>query len=122
MAPRSTTSPSGRGGSHRASEGDKRALGRVEGMRDAERDRLVAAGMAERGAEDEGNPERLEPLRQHLVAAFGGLADAEEVADDDPLRAFERSGLEKRRAPRVEPIGRFVQVLEKHDAAVEARL
>src|SRR5438874_2693268 len=122
MAPRSTTSPSGRGGRDRASEGNERALGRVEGVRDAERDGLVAAGVAERRPEDEGNAERLEPLRQHLVAAFGGLADAEEVADHDALRAFERSGLEKLGAQAVEAIRRLVQVFEEHDAAVEAGL
>src|SRR5204862_538805 len=71
---------------------------------------------------DEGNAERLEPLRQHLVAAFGGLAGAEEVADHDALRAFERSGLEKLGAQGVEAIRRLGQVCEEHDAAVEAGL
>src|SRR5438067_3095778 len=113
---------SARRGRDRASEGDERTLGRVEGVRDTERDRLVAAGVADGSAQDEGNPERLEALRQHLVAAFGGLADAEEIADDDALHPFERSGLEELGAQPVQAIGRLVQILEDHDAAVEAGL
>src|SRR3954462_7976075 len=122
MAPRSTTSLSARGDRHRAPEGDERTLGRVEGVRDAERDRLVAARMAKGSAEDERNAERLEALREYLVAAFGGLADAEQVPDDDTLRPVERPGLQELGAEPVEAIGRLVEVFEEDDAAIEAGL
>src|SRR4051795_13437938 len=118
MAPRSTTSLSARGDGDRAPKGDERTLGCVEGVRDAERDRLVAAGVSEGRAEDERNPERLEALGEHLVAAFGGLADAEQVPDDDALGALERSRLEELGAEPVEAIRGLVQVLEEDDAAV----
>src|SRR5438270_12774179 len=72
----------------RASEGDERTLGRVEGVRDAERDRLVAARVTEGGAEHERDPERREALRDTLVAPFRRLADAEESSDDHPLPAL----------------------------------
>src|SRR5690348_11259397 len=122
MAPRSTTPFSGRGDRHRASEGDERTLGRVEGVRDAERDRLVPAGMSARRSEDERDVERSESLGAHLVAAFGGLADAAEIADDDALDALERTRLQELGAEPVEPVGRLVQVLDQDDAPVEARL
>src|SRR6267143_59878 len=100
----------------------QRALVSVERVRAAEGDGLVAAGMAEGGAEDDGNVEARETLGNDFLAARGVFARSGEVADDEGLRSVEGAAEEELGQEAVEAIRRLVQVLEQDEGAAELRL
>src|ERR1700682_2617317 len=102
-------------------EWSQRALVGVERMRAAKGDGLVAAGVAEGGAEDDGEVEPGETLGDDLLAARGVFARGGEVADDESLRSVEGAAEEELGQEAVETVRRLVQVLEQNDGAAELR-
>src|SRR6267143_402204 len=103
-------------------ERGQRALLGVERVRAAEGDGLVAAGVAERGAEDDGNVEAGETLGDDFFAASRVFARGGKVADDEGLRSVEGAAEEELGQEAVEAVRRLVEVLEQDEGAAELRL
>src|SRR5467141_2323460 len=103
-------------------ERGQRAFLGVERMRAAEGDGLVAAGVAEGSAEDDGGVEAGEALSDDCLAARGVFVRSGEVADDEGLRSVEGTAEEELGQETVEAVRRLVQVLEQDDGAAELRL
>src|SRR6266446_1019351 len=76
-------------------ERGQRALLGVERMRAAEGDGLVAAGVAEGSAEDDGDVEAGEALSDDFLAARGVFARGGEVADDERFGSVESAAEEE---------------------------
>src|SRR5258705_1772368 len=70
-------------------EGCERAFVGIESVGATEGHRLVAAGVAEGSAEDDGDFELCKPLRDDLLAACRVFAWAGQVADHEGLGAVE---------------------------------
>src|ERR1700720_1990296 len=100
-------------------ERGQRALLGVERMRTAEGDGLVAAGVAEGSAEDDGDVEVGEALGDDLLATHGVFARGGEVADDEGFRSVEGAAQEELGQETVEAVRRLVEVLEQDDGAAE---
>src|SRR3954454_16925299 len=100
----------------------QRAVVGIEGVRAAEGNGLVPAGVAEGGAEDDRDVEAAQPLCDDLLAAGGILAWSGEVADDESLCAVERAAEQELGQETVEPVGRLVEVYEEDDGVPELGL
>src|SRR2546425_9590047 len=98
------------------------ALVGVERMGAAEGDGLVAAGVAEGGAEDDGNVKGGQALGDGVLAPRGVFAGAGEVADDEGLGFVQGAAEEQLGEEAVEAVGGFVEVFEEDDGAAEVRL
>src|SRR5882762_8384434 len=103
-------------------ERGQRALLGVERMRAAEGDGLVAAGVAEGSAEDDGDVEAGEALGDDFLAARGVFAWSGEVADDERFGSVEGAVEQQLGQETVEPVRRLVEVIEQDDGASELRL
>src|ERR1700682_523396 len=94
-------------------------VGRV---RHAERDGLVAAGVAEGRAEDDGTAERKQALRDGLDAARRIFAGGGQGSGDEAPGALERAAQEELREQALELVGWLVEVFEEDERVFGARL
>src|SRR6266436_843777 len=98
-------------------EGRERTFVGIESVRAAEGHGLVAAGVAEGGAEDQGDSHLGEAFGDDVLAAARIFAWAGEVADDERLGAVEYAAEQELGEEAVQAVGRLVQVFEEDDAA-----
>src|SRR2546427_2110362 len=94
----------------------------IEGVRAAEGDGLVAAGVAEGRPERDGDTELAQALRHHFVPALRVFTWRREVAHHESLCAVEGAAEEELGEQAIEAIRRLVEVFDQHDAPAKLRL